>query len=117
MMNEKTVAKANNKSPIMNYAITLLKQVIEDIKSGKCSEQELTDTLSKFHPESNGYIKEDDFINYDEAGMLLGVRWDRRKLNNLCKEHNIINEKFNNQHIGFRKKDILRLKQLLEELT
>ena len=64
-----------------------------------------------------GYIKEDDFINYDEAGVLLGVRWDRRKLNNLCKEHNIINEKFNNQHIGFRKKDILRLKQLLEELT
>ena len=116
-MNEKNIAKANKKSPTMNYAITLLKQVIEDIKSGKCSEQELTDALSKFHPESNGYFKEEDFVNYDEAGLLLGVRWDRRKLNNLCKEHNIVNQKVNNLHIGFRKKDILRLKQLLEEMN
>ena len=27
--------------------------------------EKITDTLSKFHPGSNGYIKEDDFINYE----------------------------------------------------
>lgn len=106
----------NTPRPMMNYVIKLLHQVIEDINNGTCDESQLTDALFKFNPELKGYFKEDDFVNYDEAGIILGLGWNRNKINSLCKTHNIKNVKISNKNIGFRKSDIERLKILLNEL-
>jgi hypothetical protein len=111
----KRAKRANKKSPTMKYIISLLKQVIKDIRNGECSEEELTDALSKFNPETKGYIKEGDFMNYDEAGKALGIGWNRTRLNNLCKKYHIVNHKFNNAHIGFSTKEILRLREIIKE--
>lgn len=109
--------KANKNSPTMNHIISLLKQVIRDIRSGTCSEEELVAALVKFNPETNGYIREDMFMNYDEAGKALGLGWNRNKLNDLCKLHGVVNHKFNNAHIGFKTKEIERLKDFMEKDT
>lgn len=109
--------KANKNSPTMNYIISLLKQVIRDIRSGTCSEEELVAALVKFNPETNGYIREDMFMNYDEAGKALGLGWNRNKLNDLCKLHGVVNHKFNNAHIGFKTKEIERLKDFIKKDT
>lgn len=109
--------KANKNSPTMNYIISLLKQVIRDIRSGTCSEEELVAALVKFNPETNGYIREDMFMNYDEAGKALGLGWNRNKLNDLCKLHGVANHKFNNAHIGFKTKEIERLKDFIKKDT
>ena len=109
--------KANKNSPTMNYIISLLKQVIRDIRSGTCSEEELVAALVKFNPETNGYIHEDMFMNYDEAGKALGLGWNRNKLNDLCKLHGVVNHKFNNAHIGFKTKEIERLKEFIKKDT
>lgn len=107
--------KANKNSPTMKYVISLLKQVIKDIRSGTCSEEELVAALVKFNPETNGYIREDMFMNYDEAGKTLGLGWNRNKLNDLCKLHGVVNHKFNNAHIGFKTKEIERLKDFIKK--
>lgn len=113
-MNDEKYAKENETSTVMQYAIRLLNELIDDIRSGKCSEKEFTDAIAKFNPEVKGYVKEDDFMNYDEVGIELGMRWDRNKINRLCKTNNIKNRRFNNMTIGFPRKEILRLKEMLE---
>lgn len=112
MDNEK-YKKLNKQSPTMKYAIKLLQQVIKDIKDGECNEQELAEALVRFNPETNGYFKEEDFVNYDEVGDLLHLGWNRNRINELCKRHKIQNKQFNNMHIGFSRKEILRLKDKL----
>lgn len=107
--------KANKNSPTMKYVITLLKQVIKDIRSGACSEEELVAALVKFNPETNGYIREDMFMNYDEACVELKIGWNRNKLNDLCKLYGIKNHKFNNAPIGFRADEIKRLKPIIDK--
>jgi hypothetical protein len=107
--------KINKDSSTMKYVISLLKQVIRNIRSGECSEEELVSALIKFNPETNGFIREDMFMNYDEAGKALGLGWNRNRLNDLCKLHGVKNHKFNNAHIGFKAKEIERLKDFMKE--
>lgn len=113
-MDNSKFKEENENSPIMQYAIKLLHSIIENIKSGECSEKELIDSLYQFNPEKNGYFREDEFVNYDEAGQLLHLGWNRQKLNDLCKKNGIKTVKIKNRPVGFHRKDILKLKQLLK---
>lgn len=101
--------KINKNSPTMQYAIKLLKIMIDDIKSGECSEEQLIDTMAKINPENKGYIHPDDLLDYDKAGDLLHIGKNRNRLNNLCKTYNIDNVRL----MGFRKTELLKLKQNL----
>lgn len=112
-MDNSKFKEENENSPIMQYAIKLLKEIIEDIKSGECSEKELVDSIHQFNPEKKGYFREDEFVNYDEAGQLLRLGWNRQRLNDLCKKNGIKTVKIKNRPVGFHRKDILRLRQLL----
>ena len=64
---------------------------------------------------TKGYIKEGDYMNYDEAGRALGIGWNRTRLNNLCKKYHIVNHTFNNAHIGFSAKEIHRLREIIKQ--
>lgn len=99
----------------MCYAINLLRQAIKDIKSGECSDEDIAAALVTFNPETRGYIKEDEFVNYDEACKLLGIGWNRNRLNNLCKKYGVRNHTFNNAHIGFRKREIIALRAVVDK--
>ena len=108
-MDNSTSKKINKKSLIMQYAIKLLKEVIKDIQSGECSEEEVTELLAKINPENKGYISPDDLLDYDKAGDLLHIGKIRNRLNTLCKTYNIDNVRL----MGFRKTELLKLKQIL----
>lgn len=111
----KRAKTSNKKSPIVEHAIFLLKETIKGLKNGDCTEEEIVRALEVFNPANRGYIREDEYMNYDEACMALGIGWNRNRLNNLCKKYGIINHKFNNAHIGFAKRDIMKLKLIIQE--
>lgn len=100
---------------IKRVILDLLERVKEKVVNDECSDEDITDALTKFHPQAHGYVKEDDFVNYDQALKILGLSNNRTKLNQLCKSYGIKNVKFNNASIGFPKKDIERLAEVLKE--
>jgi hypothetical protein len=112
MIKEKTKAE-NENSSIMQYAIKMLKGIIEDIENGECGEAELADAMQRLNSQNKDCFKEDDFVNYDEAGLLLDLRWNRKRISELCKEYGIKNIRFKNKPIGFRKIEILKLKNMI----
>lgn len=98
---------------IKDIALDLLERLKSQIINGDCDEDEIASTMAKFNPQVNGYVKEDDFVNYDEALKILGLSNNRAKLNKLCKKYNVKNVKFNNMSVGFPRKEIERIKSII----
>lgn len=88
----------------------LKEYVLED-----CDDDEIAFALERFNPQRFGYIKEDEYINYDKAMSILGLGNNRVKLNELCKKYKIQNRKFNNVPIGFKRSEIEQLGVILAE--
>ena len=101
-------------TPIKKAALNLLDKLKEQVMTD-CSDEEITDALAKFNPERHGYFKESDFMNYDQALAYLHLGQNRTRLNELCKEYGIKCCHFNNAPIGFPKKDIVRLGEVLKD--
>lgn len=104
----------NMNKPIIKMALAMIDSIREQLINGECDELDIQETMTKFHPQSHGYVKEDDFVNYDKALKMLGLSNNRAKLNQLCKKYGIKNVKFNNASIGFPKKEIERLAEVLK---
>ena len=51
---------------IKKAALNLLEKLKEQIMTD-CTDEEITEALAKFNPERHGYVKESDFMNYDQA--------------------------------------------------
>lgn len=101
-------------SPIKRAAIALIDRLKEQVLND-CDEQEIVNTMAKFNPESNGYFKQDDFVTADKAMRMLHLGQNRNKFFELTKEYGIENHKISNQNVGFLRKDIERLSELLAE--
>ena len=114
---KKSNKKRNKLSPIMKYAIVVLKNAIKDIINGECNEDEVADIMVKLNPERHGYINPDDYVNYDKAMKEMPFAYNRNKLNSLTKEYGIENKKVNNMPIGFNKKEIQLLAKKIKETT
>jgi Ca2+-binding EF-hand superfamily protein len=105
--------EGNNLSMIKRTALAIIDSLKEQIMTD-CNEEELQEAMTKFHPQSNGYVKREEFVNYDEALKILGLQNNRTKLNKLCKEHGIKNQKINNVCVGFLRKEIERLAKIIK---
>lgn len=93
-------------TPIMKEALRVLKLLIRDIKEGRCSEDELADALTKFHPKSNTeYFRKEDYCNADEAMRYLGIR-SRNQFFELMREHGIANHKQEFKDMGYYRGDL-----------
>ena len=103
-----------NVTVIKKAALKLLDKLKEQVMTD-CSDEEITEALAKFNPERHGYVKESDFMNYDQALEYLHLGQNRTKLNELCKSYGIKCVRFNNAPIGFPTKDIERLGELFKE--
>lgn len=112
---KKSNKKRNKLSPLMKYAIVVLKNAIKDIMTGECNEDDVADIMVKLSPERHGYINPDDYLNYDKAMKEMPFGYNRNKLNSLMKEHGIENKRVNNMAIGFNKKEIQLLAKELRE--
>ena len=93
----------------------LLDNIRQQLIDGECDESDIQDAMTKFHPEKNGYFKQEDFVTADKAMKILHLGTNRAKFFQLTKEYGIVNHKISNQNIGFLRKDIERLAEVLQE--
>lgn len=100
-------------SPIKRAALSLIDnlktQVIND-----CDDEEISESLTKFHPSSNKeYFNPNDYCNADKAMRILHLGYNRNKFFELIKLHNIVNHKVNNAPLGYKVSDIEKLAKKL----
>ena len=107
--------EANKKeSPIKRTMLAII-DMLKDYVNKDCDDEEIAFALERFNPQRFGYIKEDEYINYEKAMAILGLSNNRVKLNELCKKYKIRNRKFNNVPIGFKRSEIEHLGIILAE--
>lgn len=101
-------------SLVKRAAITMIEALKNDIIN-KWTDDEITSAVAMFNPHLFGYVKEDDFVNYDEAMKILHMGNNRVRLLELCKMYGIENVRFNNMPIGFPKRDIILMSKAIED--
>lgn len=62
------------------YAWKLCKQLLRDLKSGECTDEQIDDLISKTEPRSRGYFREEDFVTADEAMRILRLGQNRKQV-------------------------------------
>lgn len=95
------------------YVWKLCKQILRDLKSGECTEEQIDDLISKTEPRSRGYFREEDFVTADEAMKILCLGQNRNRFFDLLKVYKIQAQTFNGVKIGYRREDIHKLKERL----
>ena len=105
----------NMSKPIIKMALMMLDNIRQQLIDGQCDEADIQDAMTKFHPEKNGYFKQEDFVTADVAMKMLHLGYNRVKFFELTKEYGIENHKISNQNVGFLRKDIERLACILHE--
>lgn len=100
----------------MRYVIHKLVDCIDDIINGKCDEQLIVNTMSTLENNSKGRYSKDDLLNYDKAGEALGFGCTNRVgLKRLLDRNNIHEVVINNMKVGFRRDEIMALKDKLND--
>lgn len=105
----------SDKAPIFKVAYKMLKSAMLDILYGRCDESEVVDIISRINPERNGYFRQEDFVNSDEAMSILRLGKNRIKFFELIKKHKIESQKISNMNVGYLRKDIIKLKYKLDQ--
>jgi hypothetical protein len=97
---------------VKKVALKILDDLKEMVMNG-CDDEEITSTLTKWHPESNNYFKQDDYVTADKAMRILHLGSNRNRFFALLKEYKVKNHKFSNQNIGYLKADIERMERMM----
>lgn len=95
------------------YAWKLCKQLLRDLKSGECTDEQIDDLISKTEPRSRGYFREEDFVTADEAMKILHLGQNRNRFFDLLKAYKIQAQTFNGVKIGYRREEIHKLGERL----
>ena len=95
------------------YVWKLCKQVIKDLKSGECTDEQIDDLVARTEPRSRGYFREEDFVTAEGAMKILGFGQNRNRFFDLIKVYKIQSQTFNGVKIGYKKEDIYKLKERL----
>lgn len=104
-----------NLSATKRLALSTLDFIKERIIKGDCSDEELQENMSRINCEANDdYINKNDYVNADQAIKILGIGYNRNKLFELTKKYGVVNHTLNNQHIGFKRKEIERIACILK---
>ena len=93
------------------YAWKLCKQMLRDLKSGECTDEQIDDLISKTEPRSRGYFREEDFVTADEAMKILHLGQNRNRFFDLIKVYKVQAQTFNGVKIGYKKEEIFKLKE------
>lgn len=116
---ESTTTLNNELSMVKKLALQMLETIYINIKekivNNECSDEEITEVMVQFHPEKHRYFKQEDFVTADGAMRILHLGQNRAKFFQLTKEYGIENHKISNQNVGFLRKDIERLREILSD--
>lgn len=116
LLNASAEEKIDKLPFFMRYIIYKLVDCIDDIINGKCDEQLLVNTMSTIENNASGRYSKDDLLNYDKAGEILGFGTTNRiGLKNLLDKNNIHEVVINNMKVGFRRDEIMALKDKLND--
>ena len=95
------------------YVWKLCKQILRDLKSGECTDEQIDDLISKTEPRSRGYFREEDFVTADEAMKILHLGQNRNRFFDLLKVYKIQAQTFNGVKIGYKREEIHKLGERL----
>ena len=89
------------------YAKRVLQDIIDriDNEEDDCSEEIVMQTLNKLNAESKGWFNRVSFVNYDEAGRILGIG-NRTTLKATLDSHGVKMQRVNNQRVGFLRSEV-----------
>lgn len=101
---------------VMRYVIHVLLDCIDNIINGNCDEDEIISTASTLNNNASGRYCKDDLLNYDKAGAILGFgSTNRIGLKRLLDKHNIKEVVINNMKVGFRRSEVMALRDKLND--
>lgn len=99
-------------SPLMKVALKVLDTARGQIINGDCVEESVANTLTKLHPAANSeYINPKDYCKCEQAMEMLHLGRNTVRFFKLLKEYDVQVVKINNKPIGYRIKDIERIKK------
>lgn len=101
-------------SSTKRFVISIIDSVREQVLY-ECDDETLISRIGDLRILDKDAFHEDDYYTYDEAIAELGIGYNRNKLSELAKTHNVRNRKFKNVPVGFHKDDINKLKIILSK--
>lgn len=107
--------KIDNLPYFMRYVINTLLDCIDNIINGKCDEDTIISAMNTVQNNTNSRFNEYDLLTYDKAGEMLGFGTTNRVgLKKLLDENGIKQVRFGNTKIGFRRDEVMALKERLD---
>jgi hypothetical protein len=103
-----------NLSKTKRFVLSIIDEVRSQVLT-ECDDETLVSRMSDLRVIDQDAFHEDDYYTYDEAISELGIGYNRNRLSELAKKHNIRNRKFKNVPVGFHKDDINKLKIILSK--
>ena len=102
-------------SPLGHKLLRILGFIAKQVKTVKCSDEEIADLMVLASSERLGYIREEDYVTADEGMKILGVGKNRAQFFALIKQYGIEANIFNNVKIGYNRNDIIKLRVALSK--
>lgn len=103
------------KEHLLNLIDNIHQNIRNKIINNDCDEKDINNALVAFHPSVNKeYFNPKDFCNYDEACKILHISLTNRvKLKSICKQYGVECVYVKNRPLGFPRKDIERIAELM----
>lgn len=115
-LDEETKSKIDKLPIVLKTMANYLLDSLDNIINGKCDEDTLTSTVGTLNNNAKGRICDEDVLNYDKAGEILGFGTNRNGLKALLDKNGIKQQVINNQKCGFLRSEVMALNdKLLEE--
>lgn len=101
---------------IMRKAVDYLMSVINTIINGGCDESTVVSTMGTLNQNAQGRYSDDDLLDYDKACKILGFSVTNRVgLKRLLDKNGIKQVKIHNMPCGFRRDEILALRDKINK--
>ena len=102
-------------SSIKKVAVMLLDRMKEKVIN-EWDDQKIFKALIRFHPSCDSdYFNPNEYCNADEGMKILGLGYNRNKFFSIIKKYGIKNHKVNNVPLGYKRCEIERLGEILDE--
>lgn len=100
---------------IIKEEVDALSPIRKLVFSADCNEDELAGALNTIDKMNSEYVNPKDYVTYDGAMKILCMGNNRAGFKKLMDKYGIKNQSFNNHKIGFKRSDILAVKDKLKE--
>lgn len=113
---EEEKEKINKLPALLRMAFNALVNALKSVINGDCDESTLANVMATVSQNSMGRYSTEDLVNYEQAAKILGISTtNRSKLKLTLDLHGIKQVTIHNQRVGFRRDEVLALKNKLHK--